>query len=47
MTKDIGKKLLKYTNHRTNLPQITEQNFYKSPNTSFTNHRKLQKSFGS
>ena len=24
MTKDIGKKLLKYTNHRTNLPQITE-----------------------
>ena len=24
MTKDIGKKVLKYTNHRTNLPQITE-----------------------
>ena len=31
MTKDIGKKVLKYTNHRTNLPQITEQIFYKSP----------------
>ena len=24
MTKVIGKKLLKYTNHRTNLLQITE-----------------------
>ena len=31
MTKDIGKKLLKYSNHRTNLPQITEQIFHKSP----------------
>ena len=31
MTKDIGKKLLKYTNHRTNLPQITEHIFHKSP----------------
>ena len=31
MTKDIGKKLLKYTNHRTNIPQITEQIFHKSP----------------
>ena len=39
MTKDIGKKLLKYTNHRTNLPQITEQIFRKSPNKSSTNHR--------
>ena len=47
MTKDIGKKLLKYTNHRTNIPQITEQIFHKSPNKSSTNHRKLQKSFGS
>ena len=24
MTKDIGKKVLKYSNHRTNLSQITE-----------------------
>ena len=39
MTKDIGKKLLKYTNHRTNIPQITEQIFHKSPNKSSTNHR--------
>ena len=39
MTKDIGKKLLKYTNHRTNLPQITEQILHKSPNKSSTNHR--------
>ena len=31
MTKNIGKKVLKYTNHRTNLPQITEQIIHKSP----------------
>ena len=30
MTKNIGKKVLKSTNHRTNPPQITEQIFHKS-----------------